>query len=110
MEDTRVADNGRSELTVREMGRLGGLANGRKHDHAHFVAVGQLGGRVVSERYGHEHFVSVGQKAAAAVRQRRAAQQELAAAAVAFFNSAPARAQQTPEGRRLAKALTDVTL
>ena len=40
-----------TEITVREAGRLGGLANLRAHGRAHYVAIGQKGQRAMRARY-----------------------------------------------------------
>jgi len=50
----------RTEMTVREAGRRGGLATKRKHGPEHYERIGRIGGASTKTRMGPEHYERIG--------------------------------------------------
>lgn len=59
------------EMTVKEAGKKGGLANAANHLKEHFVNIGKRNGRIVFERRGREFFAEIGRKGGGAPRRRK---------------------------------------
>ena len=71
----------KKDMTCREAGRLGGLANAEKHDREHFVETGRKAGNVTLAKHGPEFYRRIGALGNAKVKALLAAGKAAAKAA-----------------------------